>query len=217
MSSSLNASCSNLRRSGRTVYVDCYCSASSSYYGKVWVNGSQKSTWTNANGGSYSGTTTISWDCPGAFSSRTITCRLQYQDYKGYSTQNSYKYPSTGSLGAMTVTATFDHNDGSGSTDTETETYDSTWVLPAEPTRNGYTFLGWFDDPDNGNQILDTDTVAIDADITLYAHWERAGFNIYRALNGVIGQVAEIYRVSNGVVEQVTEVYRVSNGTVKQI
>ena len=214
---SFSASCNSLRRDGRTVYVNVYCSASSGYYGRVLVNGSQKSTWTNANGGSYSGTTTLSWDCPGAFSSRSIECRFQYYDSRGGRTQNSYQYPATGSLGAMTITATFDENYEGGGTSTETETYDSVWVLPADPVRNGYNFLGWFDDPDAGNQILATDICQKDANITIYAHWERAGFNIYRDLNGVVGQVAEIYRVSNGTVEQVTEVYRVNSGTVEQV
>lgn len=181
---SFSASCNSLRRDGRTVYVNVYCSASSGYYGKVWVNGSQKSTWTNANGGSYSGTTTLSWDCPGPFSSRSIECRFQYYDSRGGRTQNSYQYPATGSLGAMTITATFNENYTGGGSSTKTETYGTSWSFNADPVRAGYNFLGWFDDPTSGTQITTSTTVSNTSNVTLYAHWERAGFNIYQQLNG---------------------------------
>ena len=218
MSYSLSANCSNLRRNGRTVYVTVSASGSSSYSGTLYINGSEVGrSWINANGGSTSGSKTLSWDCPGAFSSRSITCRLKYQEWKGGTTGNTYKYPSTGSLGAMTITASFNHNDGTDTVDTETETYDTAWVLPTDPTRKGYIFLGWFDDPEAGNQILASDICQKDADITIYAHWERVGFYIYQMVNGVKNQVIEIYSVQNGQVTQIAEAYQVSNNTVKQL
>ena len=41
--------------------------------------------------------------------------------------------------------------------------------FPPNPTRDGYDFVGWYDDPTNGTEI---DTYAGDNDIVLYAHWE---------------------------------------------
>ena len=41
--------------------------------------------------------------------------------------------------------------------------------FPSNPTRSHYIFIGWYDDPDNGNLVENYDDVN---DITLYAHWE---------------------------------------------
>ena len=48
---------------------------------------------------------------------------------------------------------------------------------PAEPTRNGFDFQGWFTDK-NGATEFDFDT-AITADLTLYAKWTTVGASIY--------------------------------------
>lgn len=40
------------------------------------------------------------------------------------------------------------------------------------PLREGYTFLGWFTQPDGGTRILPTDMVTVIDDQTVYAHWE---------------------------------------------
>lgn len=44
-------------------------------------------------------------------------------------------------------------------------------TLP-EPLREGYLFLGWFTDPEAGEQILDTSVFLDREALTVYAHWE---------------------------------------------
>lgn len=39
------------------------------------------------------------------------------------------------------------------------------------PTKDGYTFNGWFDAAENGNAV---DSVTVDKDVTVYAQWEKA-------------------------------------------
>lgn len=39
------------------------------------------------------------------------------------------------------------------------------------PTKDGYTFLGWFDAAENGNAV---DSVTVDKDVTVYAQWGKA-------------------------------------------
>ncbi len=51
-----------------------------------------------------------------------------------------------------------------------------------EPQRNGYDFLGWFDEAENGVQI--TSDVILDQDIELYAHWSQGDIIITYNSNG---------------------------------
>ena len=66
-------------------------------------------------------------------------------------------------------------------TGTDTSIADSTVeegddiVLPANPTRDGYKFLGWYDSKDGGNQI--SAGTKVTSDITLYARWEKVIVN----------------------------------------
>ncbi|MBR4830465.1 MAG: InlB B-repeat-containing protein, partial [Bacilli bacterium] len=41
--------------------------------------------------------------------------------------------------------------------------------LPNDPTRDGYTFLGWFNTPKDGEQV---DITKIDSNTTVYAYWQ---------------------------------------------
>lgn len=69
---------------------------------------------------------------------------------------------------------TFDPNGGRISPYSATKTIYSGDVygqLP-EPLRSGYTFLGWFTEPENGVQIQPSHMVTVIDDQTAYAHWE---------------------------------------------
>ena len=217
---SLTANCSNLRRSGDTVYVDVSISGSSYYSGSLYIDGvSVGSSWSSANGGSSSGSRTLSWNNPGVFSSRDITCRLKYQIQQGGSTSNAYVYPSTGSLGARTYTVSYNKGaNGSGTNTSATKTYGTALTLKgAIFTRNGYTQTGW-STSDGGSKVYNlSGSYTTNAGVTLYPYWEKNGFDIYRVLNETVEQVTDIYSVKNGVVKQVTEVYRVNNGVVTQV
>lgn len=74
---------------------------------------------------------------------------------------------------ATTVTATFNSNGGSA---VEPQTIDSGGKLtkPADPTRRGYTFTGWYSDPAL-KKIYNFNTVVTN-DITLYAGWTSSTF-----------------------------------------
>ena len=149
-----------LSRNGATVSFTITTSGSSYYSGTLYINGSAVgSSWLNANGGSSSGSKTLTWNCPGAFSSRSITCRMIYQIQKSGGSKNDYIYINTGSLGAMTITVTFNANGGSVSTTTKSVTYNSTYGTLPTPTRNGYTFLGWFTATSGGTQITSSTAV----------------------------------------------------------
>lgn len=76
---------------------------------------------------------------------------------------------------ANNYTVTFDANGGtlSGSVSYILETFGSVYSLPTEnPTRENYTFAGWYTASSGGNRIITTDTVATASNHTLYAHWK---------------------------------------------
>jgi len=81
---------------------------------------------------------------------------------------------SGGSLEEVVVeyTVTFAANDGSGRTlATKTVADGETASLPAEPSREGYTFKGWNTESDGSGSSF-TASTKVKSDITVYAQWE---------------------------------------------
>ncbi len=70
----------------------------------------------------------------------------------------------------------YDPNDGTLPDDEKYQYYDKAGTetikdMP-EPSREGYTFLGWFTEADGGEKITEEDNVPVKSNMTLYAHWE---------------------------------------------
>ena len=72
---------------------------------------------------------------------------------------------------AVTYTVTFDGNGGTLATTTATVKAGETVSKPADPTRTGYNFTGWFT-AKNGSTKFDFAT-PITANTTIYAGWEK--------------------------------------------
>ena len=45
---------------------------------------------------------------------------------------------------------------------------------PSDPTRNGYTFAGWWS-ASSGGQPIDFEKAEVDENMTIYAHWDKVG------------------------------------------
>lgn len=73
------------------------------------------------------------------------------------------------------ITISYDSNEGSLVTPT-TGLYESAIILPIDPQKLGYTFVGWYKD-EALTQVNDLTTYP-NADITLYAKWEAAASTI---------------------------------------
>ena len=86
----------------------------------------------------------------------------------------------TAAYTANTYTVKFDLNyEGStGNPSNIKVTYDSVYGILPVPTRNGYTFDGWFTEQEGGTQITANDVVKITADQTLFAHWTAIEYKI---------------------------------------
>ena len=66
------------------------------------------------------------------------------------------------------IKVTITWNDGTN-TNTEQVDKDSALVLPQEPTKEGFTFDGWYTASNGGERI--TEGITVSSDITFYAHW----------------------------------------------
>jgi len=72
-----------------------------------------------------------------------------------------------GGGGAHTVTF---NTHGGSDVDRRTVADNGTLTLPAPPTRDGYTFAGWYTEPSGGQQV--TAETPITGNITIHARWE---------------------------------------------
>lgn len=72
---------------------------------------------------------------------------------------------------ANTYTVTFDANGGVCDTVSKEVTYDSTYGELPTPTRDGYTFLGWYTAATGGEQIVPETKVITAENCLAYAHW----------------------------------------------
>lgn len=80
---------------------------------------------------------------------------------------------------AKTYTVTFNANGGSVGTTSKTVTAGTFYGSLPTPTRNGYTFDGWYTDSSSGTRITSTSKVSLTRNQTLYAHWTKAASSTY--------------------------------------
>ena len=72
-----------------------------------------------------------------------------------------------------TLTVTLDVNEGNAlENDTKQIKYEAEYGELPEPTKEGHTFIGWYDSKVDGNQIKTTTKLEKTEDHTLYAHWK---------------------------------------------
>ncbi|MFS0725196.1 InlB B-repeat-containing protein [Paenibacillus sp. 1P07SE] len=110
---------------------------------------------------------------------------------------------------AMTSIVTLDDNGGSGGSDSVTATYDQPMPAATAPSRAGYTFLGYFDQPSNGTKYYDADMSSerdwdkADGSTTLYAVWTEIGhitieYVVNHADYGTVSQTYESLNPESG-------------------
>ena len=98
--------------------------------------------------------------------------------------------------GDKSYTVTYHWNDGTGKTEKQTYTDGDTLALIADtPTREGYTFDGWFSNDgyiaDGDTEIKDTDAIEVTANMDLFAHWTPETYKITYDANGGSGDMPE--------------------------
>lgn len=87
-------------------------------------------------------------------------------------------------LNVKQFTITFDANHGNIDTSSKLVEFYSTYGELPTPTRNGYSFKGWYTQKVNGEQITSDSLVEISEDQTLYAQWKANTYVINLNENG---------------------------------
>lgn len=95
------------------------------------------------------------------------------------------KFSTLAVVTSENVKVTFDSQGGSNVGPVET-IYGGTVAKPADPTRTGYSFLGWYRDSE-GSQAFDFTTALTEQDVTLYAKWKKDDSDTGKPSNGNSG------------------------------
>ena len=69
-------------------------------------------------------------------------------------------------------TVTFDSRGGTDVASVSNEMFGEPLEMPEPPTREGYTFTGWYRD-ENCERLWNPDVDVVETDMTLYAGWEK--------------------------------------------
>jgi len=94
-------------------------------------------------------------------------------------------------------TVSFDAAEGTLAGDASAETEDGKVEAPADPTREGYNFLGWY----IGNEKVDFATKVFTADTTVTAKWEKIEYTVsFDAAEGTLTGADELDTVNGKVV-----------------
>ena len=140
----------------------------------------------NANGGNLeSGSIPVTYDDNYSVSTPTRTGYI----FKGWFDGNTQYSGGTWKVAndvtvvaeweAKTYTITYNANGGSVSGTTQTVTFDKEFTL-REPTRTGYTFLGWY----NGEDKVISGVWTVDSGMSLKAEWQANSYAVTYDANG---------------------------------
>ena len=137
-------------------------------------------TWNaGTNGGTVNGQGSVTTS---VVSGSTASAPSQTPVKTGHSFRGWYTSASGGSLyNTVTVSAArtfYAQFTGGGDTETTSQTYGEKLVLPATPSRDGYTFQGWYTSETGGTQVTASTTYTTAGPSTYYARWEADQYTI---------------------------------------
>ena len=120
---------------------------------------------------------------------------------------------------AESYTITWDLGDGQ--TETTQQTYGEKLVLPTQPLKDGYTFLGWFTDAEGGEQVTGDTIFTGTGPATYYAHWELIpvfSVTVPVSLALTVSEQGEVYAATGAeVVNHSTAAVKVTGVTVSAV
>ena len=135
----------------------------------------------------------------GQYSDLPTPAELQYYTFKGWYTEingggtkvttgTTVTATGTQTLYAYwernTLNVTYNVNGGNGSNGSTTLNQGEKYAFPSEPTRDYYTFAGWYTSASGGTKVTTDTTVTAAGTQTLYAYWERNTLNVTYNVNG---------------------------------
>jgi uncharacterized repeat protein (TIGR02543 family) len=81
-------------------------------------------------------------------------------------------------------TVSFDANGGSVTPESKSAVFDGAYGELPSPARTGYTFAGWYTEPEGGSDVIASDPVNVAASHTIFAHWTANAYTAAFDANG---------------------------------
>lgn len=110
---------------------------------------------------------------------------------------------------------------GDGNIQTTSQVYGQKLALPAQPSREGYTFLGWFTAESDGTQVTADTVYTAASPTTYYAHWELIpvfSVTVPVSLALTVSEQGEVYAASTAaIVNHSTAAVKVTGVTVTAV
>ena len=119
-------------------------------------------------------------------------------------------------------TVSFNANGGTVGTGSKSVTYDAAYGTLPTPTRDGFTFTGWYTAASGGNQVTASTIMTTASNHTLYAHWTESSYIIAfdgnGSTSGTMSNMAMVYNTANPLTDnafarQYTVTYNADGGT----
>ena len=95
-----------------------------------------------------------------------------------------------------TTTVVFNGNGGSVNTSSKTVTVGGTYGSLPTPTRDGYTFDGWYTSESGGSKVTASTKVSKSTSHTLYAHWTKVEVNVNVAIANYAPDITVAYKTT---------------------
>ena len=116
---------------------------------------------------------------------------------------------------AMSATLTWDCGDGR--TETTSQPIGAKLILPAEPTKDGYTFSGWFTAASGGSRVDGNTTFTVGSPTTYYAQWAKIevfSVTVPVSLPLIVDENGAVHSASAEIVNNSTGAVKVSGLTL---
>lgn len=119
-------------------------------------------------------------------------------------------------------TVSFNANGGTVGTSSKSVTYDAAYGTLPTPTRDGFTFTGWYTAASGGNLVTASTIMTTASNHTLYARWTESpyiiAFNGNGSTSGTMSNLAMVYNTAknltaNAFARQYTVTYNADGGT----
>ena len=98
--------------------------------------------------------------------------------------QQSFPVTITEATQTSSYTVTFNANGGIVAFNSKTVTNGDAYGILPTPIRAGYAFDGWYTSISGGEKITESDTVSLNSNQTLYAHWQGNTYTVTFNANG---------------------------------
>ena len=140
----------------------------------------------------------------------------------GGKTNKGFDYTFYAKFVPNTYTVSFNANGGAVGTGSKSVTYDAVYGTLPTPTRDGFTFTGWYTAASGGSQVTASTIMTTAGNHTLYAHWTESSYIIAfdgnGSTSGTMSNLAMVYNTAknltaNAFTRQYTVTYNADGGT----